>query len=148
MSDTSAFNKVFASETSQFLAPYEASVKSRSGSNSPPEVHGNNSASRSTNIPDTHNRHLMGVSVSQGELSNMAVSASLSLSADVADWNPFEDATPFNQLTEDHIFGAEFDKIRRGSQSSISNVKSRESLVMACTELGEDPFSSAPFSLP
>nr|CAD7573284.1 unnamed protein product [Timema californicum] len=65
MSDTSAFNKVFASETSQFLAPYEASVKSRSGSNSPPEGHGNNSASRSTNIPDTHNRHLMGVSVSQ-----------------------------------------------------------------------------------
>nr|CAD7428631.1 unnamed protein product [Timema monikensis] len=148
MSDTSAFNKVFASETSQFLAPYEASVKSHSGSNSPPEVHGNNSSSRSTNIPDTHNRHLMGVSVSQGELSSVAVSASLSLSADVADWNPFEDATPFNQLTEDHIFGAEFDKIRRGSQSSISNVKSRESLVMACTELGEDPFSSAPFSLP
>nr|CAD7257822.1 unnamed protein product [Timema shepardi] len=84
----------------------------------------------------------------KGELSSVAVSASLSLSADVADWNPFEDATPFNQLTEDHIFGAEFDKIRRGSQSSISNVKSRESLVMACTELGEDPFSSAPFSLP
>lgn len=71
-----------------------------------------------------------------------------SLSADVATWNPFEDVQPFNQLTEDHIFGAEFDKIRRGSNTSISGVKSRESLVMTYTELPEDPFESAPFSLP
>lgn len=71
-----------------------------------------------------------------------------SLSADVAAWNPFEDIQPFNQLTEDHIFGAEFDKIRRGSNTSISGVKSRESLVMTYTELPEDPFESAPFSLP
>lgn len=35
-----------------------------------------------------------------------------------ADWNPFEDPAPFSQMTEDHIFGAEFDKIKRGSQSS------------------------------
>lgn len=28
-------------------------------------------------------------------------------------WNPFEDTTPFNQVTEDHIFGAEFDRIRQ-----------------------------------
>lgn len=34
-------------------------------------------------------------------------------------WNPFEDPTPFSQMTEDHIFDAEFDSIRqRGSQSS------------------------------
>lgn len=33
-------------------------------------------------------------------------------------WNPFEEP-PFTQTTdEDHIFGAEFDKIKRGSQSS------------------------------
>lgn len=70
------------------------------------------------------------------------------MSADVAAWNPFEDVQPFNQLTEDHIFGAEFDKIRRGSNTSISGVKSRESLVMTYTELPEDPFESAPFSLP
>lgn len=43
-----------------------------------------------------------------------------SLSADVASWNPFEEATPFAQLTEDHIFGAEFDKIRQGSGSQSS----------------------------
>lgn len=33
-------------------------------------------------------------------------------------WNPFEDSANFSQLTEDHLFGQEFDKIRRGSQSS------------------------------
>lgn len=30
--------RVFANETSQFLAPYDASVKSRSGDATPPEV--------------------------------------------------------------------------------------------------------------
>jgi hypothetical protein len=44
-----------------------------------------------------------------------------SLVKNVAAWNPFEDeeGAPFSQLTEDHIFGAEFDKIRQeGSQTS------------------------------
>lgn len=41
------------------------------------------------------------------------------LRGEVAKWNPFEDPTPFSQMTEDHIFDAEFDAIRqRGSQSS------------------------------
>lgn len=62
-------------------------------------------------------RHLF-VSLLQGELSNAGTAGGRSLSADIADWNPFEDSTPFSQMTEDHIFGAEFDKIRRGSQSS------------------------------
>lgn len=53
---------MFANETSQFLAPYEASVKSRSGSDSPPENAIGNS-SRAANIPDSH-RHLVGVSAS------------------------------------------------------------------------------------
>ncbi|XP_023233377.1 BMP-2-inducible protein kinase-like [Centruroides sculpturatus] len=58
-------------------------------------------------------------------------------------WNPFEDG----QNSEDHLFGQEFDKIRRGSQSSISNVKSRESLVMSASDLiDSDPFGAAPFS--
>lgn len=70
------------------------------------------------------------------------------MTSDVATWNPFEDVQPFNQLTEDHIFGAEFDKIRRGSSSSISGVKSRESLVMSYNDPPDDPFESAPFSLP
>ena len=54
----------------------------------------------------------------QGELSNAGTASGRSLSANIADWNPFEDSTPFSQMTEDHIFGAEFDKIRKGSQSS------------------------------
>ncbi|XP_029840914.2 AP2-associated protein kinase 1 isoform X2 [Ixodes scapularis] len=56
-------------------------------------------------------------------------------------WNPFAD----DRMVEDHLFGQEFDKIRRGSQSSISNVKSRESLVMSSGDL-VDPFGAAPFS--
>ncbi|CAN7938216.1 unnamed protein product [Ixodes hexagonus] len=58
-------------------------------------------------------------------------------------WNPFADV--LDQMVEDHLFGQEFDKIRRGSQSSISNVKSRESLVMSSGDL-VDPFGAAPFS--
>jgi AP2-associated kinase len=125
--------RVFANETSQFLAPYEASVKSRSGSNSPPAP---SSHEQVSDPPDPPQRHLVGVSAShvsvhvantrgdsqergvQGELSNAAAGPGRSLSADVADWNPFEEP-PFSQMSEDHIFGAEFDKIRRGSQSSM-----------------------------
>ena len=40
------------------------------------------------------------------------------ISSEVRTWNPFNDAQPFSQMSEDHIFGAEFDRIRRGSQSS------------------------------
>ncbi|XP_011501176.1 PREDICTED: probable serine/threonine-protein kinase nek3 [Ceratosolen solmsi marchali] len=138
VSDTSAFNKVFANETSQFLAPYKASVKSRTEDISLPEV-----------LADI--KPVIGASASHvriGQLSNISGAEIRSLSADIAAWNPFEDVQPFNQLTEDHIFGAEFDKIRRGSKSSISGVKSRESLVMSYTEIPKDPFESAPFSLP
>lgn len=56
------------------------------------------------------------------------------MSADVADWNPFDQAS-FQK--ESDSFGAEFDMIRQ------DNVKSKENLVMT-----EDVFSSAPFSLP
>ncbi|XP_029174462.1 uncharacterized protein LOC114943061 isoform X3 [Nylanderia fulva] len=143
VSDTSAFNnghfdvhRAFATETNQFLAPYEASVKPRSDdAATPPEL-------------PSDTRPCIATSASHGELSSLMGSEGRSLSADVAAWNPFEDVQPFNQLTEDHIFGAEFDKIRRGSNTSISGVKSRESLVMTYTELPEDPFESAPFSLP
>ncbi|XP_012062779.1 PREDICTED: uncharacterized protein LOC105626079 [Atta cephalotes] len=139
VSDTSAFNKAFATETTQFLAPYEASVKPRSDDpTTPPEL-------------PSDTRPCIATSASHvrvGELSSLMGSEERSLSVDVATWNPFEDVQPFNQLTEDHIFGAEFDKIRRGSNTSISGVKSRESLVMTYTELPEDPFESAPFSLP
>ncbi|KAK5640382.1 hypothetical protein RI129_011193 [Pyrocoelia pectoralis] len=132
MSDTTAFNKVYATETSQFLAPYESSIKPRN-SESPPEL----PSSDFQMAPP-------GCSASSTDISHTTNADNRSLSADIADWNPFEEP-PFSQMTEDHIFGAEFDKIRRGSQSSIQGVKSRESLVMS---VSEDPFGSAPFSLP
>ncbi|XP_063910148.1 AP2-associated protein kinase 1 [Zophobas morio] len=132
MSDTTAFNKVYASETSQFLAPYESSMKSRSSDSPVQEV-----TARGPMVPP-------GVSASTADVNHPIAPDSRSLSADVADWNPFEEP-PFSQMTEDHIFGEEFDKIRRGSQSSIQGVKSRESLVMS---VSEDPFGCAPFSLP
>lgn len=58
-----------------------------------------------------------GSSASSSDVSHPIVADGRSLSADVADWNPFGEP-PFSQMTEDHIFGAEFDKIRKGSQSS------------------------------
>ncbi|XP_065160002.1 BMP-2-inducible protein kinase isoform X2 [Atheta coriaria] len=135
MSDTTAFNKVYATETSQFLAPFESSMKQRAGpaaEDSPVE--------EVSSAPKAQ----AGISASTTDVSRPIEPDNRSLSADVADWNPFGEP-PFSQITEDHIFGAEFDKIRRGSQSSIQGVKSRESLVMS---LSEDPFGSAPFSLP
>ncbi len=38
-------------------------------------------------------------------------------SMDLVDWNPFAEDT-FNELTEDAIFGREFDRIKSGSRSS------------------------------
>ncbi|ENN71441.1 hypothetical protein D910_09899 [Dendroctonus ponderosae] len=59
----------------------------------------------------------MGSSASTTDVSHVIGADSRSLSADVASWNPFEESTPFSQMTEDHIFGAEFDKIRQGTGS-------------------------------
>ncbi|CAL1548454.1 unnamed protein product [Lymnaea stagnalis] len=65
------------------------------------------------------------------------------LSADLLEWNPFGDDN-FGTETDDMMFGEEFDKIRRGSNTSISNVKSREDLVMSGSD-SSDPFCNAPF---
>lgn len=66
----------------------------------------------------------MGSSASSNDVSHPVGPDNRSLSADVADWNPFEEP-PFSQMSEDHIFGAEFDKIRRGSQSSMYEINLR-----------------------
>ncbi|XP_067673227.1 AP2-associated protein kinase 1-like [Haliotis asinina] len=68
------------------------------------------------------------------------------LSVDLSDWNPFGDDN-FGANSDDMMFGAEFDRIRRGSNTSISNVKSREDLVMSGSD-SSDPFSNAPFRKP
>lgn len=99
---------MYATETSQFLAPFESSMKQRAGpaaEDSPVE--------EVSSAPKAQ----AGISASTTDVSRPIEPDNRSLSADVADWNPFGEP-PFSQITEDHIFGAEFDKIRRGSQSS------------------------------
>lgn len=36
-------------------------------------------------------------------------------------WNPFEDSTPFDQMTEENIFEAEFDALRDRPSGMSSN---------------------------
>ncbi|BES87881.1 numb-associated kinase [Nesidiocoris tenuis] len=138
VSDTSAFNKAFTSETTQFLAPYEASK---------PKLEENDGKA----VSDSQ----LGSQVSAGpEFSAQGDVRCQSATVVPPHWNPFYEPESFSNATEDQIFGAEFDKIQRGSQSSIINVKSRESLVMAFNDLStgpaedDDPFGKAPFSLP
>ncbi|CAD5113895.1 DgyrCDS3054 [Dimorphilus gyrociliatus] len=67
------------------------------------------------------------------------------LSADMSDWNPFGNENSV-ELSDENVFAKEFDRIRRGSDSSISGVKSREDLVMSNPDITEeDPFGAAPF---
>lgn len=101
------FFRAYAAATSQFLAPFESSIKTR-GSDSPVTVEHDDTNRLVTSI---------GNSASTIELSHSAIQDSRSLSADIADWNPFEEV-PFMNMSEDHIFGAEFDKIRESSTSS------------------------------
>ncbi|XP_055616457.1 BMP-2-inducible protein kinase [Toxorhynchites rutilus septentrionalis] len=159
MSDTSAFNKAYTTETSQFLAPYDVSSNNYQPSGTSPENAGSEQNLHS--IPSTFesrssNPQLNPVHNQQQQ-----------------PWNPFGDPTPFSQMTEDHIFGEEFDKIRKqGSQGSLKtppeltsrhpslpqvlSFQSASTLPQApfspenITEdtPEDDPFSSAPFTLP
>ncbi|XP_073821090.1 numb-associated kinase isoform X2 [Musca autumnalis] len=178
VSDTSAFNKTFANETSQFLAPYDQSVKSRSGHVAETTVQANNYSGSNPGLfvapPQS--------SISNSELTTAAQTPQINrsairdtIAARVDVWNPFEEQ-PFSQMTEDNIFEAEFDKIRqRGSQGSINTKSASTTSTLTPTESNvigvgsnstvtptavsstttaagsnqqEDPFGSAPFSLP
>lgn len=105
VSDTSAFNKTYATETNQFLAPYdrsENSTQQRNDGLAPEQAQISTSVSSSELIGSSSNNN--------GSTNNNNKPA--------GKWNPFEDP-PFDQFTEDQMFGAEFDKIRQeGSQSS------------------------------
>uniref|UniRef100_A0A8D8UWY3 AP2-associated protein kinase 1 n=1 Tax=Cacopsylla melanoneura TaxID=428564 RepID=A0A8D8UWY3_9HEMI len=163
VSDTSAFNKIFADETSQFLAPYETSVK-RSEPCSPPNTGDpslyTNSVADGTlyispagpheSYPNINMNH-QPPSTQGGEVTTR------SLSTEVNNWNPFEDAAPFSQLSEDQFFGAEFDKIQRdvvpptGSSLQSETVPDGDSSLPPATSdpnPSPDPFSCAPFSVP
>lgn len=54
------------------------------------------------------------LSISSAELptAKIKISNRQSNNNEVLKWNPFEDPTPFNQMTEDHIYEAEFDTLR------------------------------------
>lgn len=162
MSDTSAFNKAYTTETSQFLAPYDVS-----SNNYQPAISGSGNGSE-------QNLHSIPASF-ESRSSNPQLNPPVS--AQQQPWNPFGDPTPFSQMTEDHIFGEEFDKIRKqGSQGSLKTPPESTSrhpslpLVQPIVQLQsvapplplqtqfspenipdtleDDPFSSAPFSLP
>ncbi|XP_001849106.2 uncharacterized protein LOC6039503 [Culex quinquefasciatus] len=106
-------------------------------------------------------------------LSNSNSEKSLVSPCSSSTWNPFGDPSPFSPnstLTEDQLFGAEFDKLRLegGSQTSIvtspeemkseqavswerqKELKQRFSLpaLNQVALVEEDPFGSAPFTLP
>ncbi|XP_052888652.1 AP2-associated protein kinase 1 [Anopheles moucheti] len=182
VSDTSAFNKAFATETSQFLAPFDQATNNfQPSSASPPGQHTTTSNGSNSSL----HKHPPGPAGGVGfesRVSNLASSSNPQLSQQrstssagaSSNWNPFGDPTPFAQMTEDHIFGEEFDKIReQGSQGSLKTppeVPRHSSLpliqmgsVPAAVQqaapfspenipdtLGDDddPFSSAPFSMP
>nr|XP_040218996.2 AP2-associated protein kinase 1 [Anopheles coluzzii] len=190
VSDTSAFNKAFATETSQFLAPFDQSTNNYQPSSSVSPSVGQTAASVGASMASGSNSSLHKQQQQQ-HASSLASSSnpqlfqqqrSTSSAGGSANWNPFGDPTPFAQMTEDHIFGEEFDKIReQGSQGSLKTppeVPRHSSLPLIQTAasaagnmaalstvqqaapfspenipdtLGDDeddPFSSAPFSLP
>nr|XP_014090472.1 uncharacterized protein YMR317W-like isoform X1 [Bactrocera oleae] len=180
VSDTSAFNKTFANETSQFLAPYDHSVKSRAshandanGGGGDDSLLVNAMANSGTNyggsnpglfLPAAQTLHMQGqgaaamsASISNAELTSAqalrsSIETNNSLAHTIVDavaanhasgsslgkrieaWNPFEEQ-PFGQMTEDHIFEAEFDKIRqRGSQGSITAKSASTTSTLTPTE--------------
>ncbi|KFB52772.1 AGAP002469-PA-like protein [Anopheles sinensis] len=201
VSDTSAFNKAFATETSQFLAPYEQSTYNNdnqpvASDGTPPVTLGSNGSLHKQHQQQQQQQYssISGVAASVFETRSASLAASSnpqlnhqqpaqhrSASSGGSNWNPFGDPTPFAQMTEDLIFGEEFDKIRQqGSQGSLQTpplevvprhsslpliqgtmLPGGRSLSSATVQAPaaqfspenipdelEDPFSSAPFSLP
>ncbi|EDW55685.1 GM17048 [Drosophila sechellia] len=171
VSDTSAFNKTFANETSQFLAPFNNNLAAMGD--------GQQTLASATSNPGIYaSSTANSAAVSISELMKPGQTA---VEKRVDSWNPFEEEQPFSQMTEDHIFEAEFDKIRqRGSQGSITAKSASTTSTLTPTEqipsavvapvtsapgavppppiaaavsphpsqVSEDPFGSAPFSLP
>ncbi|XP_039228843.1 AP2-associated protein kinase 1 isoform X4 [Drosophila yakuba] len=171
VSDTSAFNKTFANETSQFLAPFNNNLAAMGDG---PQTLA--TAASNPGIYASATANSSAVSISE-----LMKPGQAPVEKRVEAWNPFEEEQPFSQMTEDHIFEAEFDKIRqRGSQGSITAKSASTTSTLTPTEqipsavvapvtavsgavppppitaavsphpsqVSEDPFGSAPFSLP
>lgn len=64
-------------------------------------------------LPTTEfSKKLFSSDVDIGDAVATEPTSATSRSKENVQWNPFEDPTPFNQMTEDHIIEAEFDAIR------------------------------------
>ncbi|XP_039483317.1 AP2-associated protein kinase 1 isoform X3 [Drosophila santomea] len=171
VSDTSAFNKTFANETSQFLAPFNNNLAAMGDG---PQTLATAASNPGIYASATANSSVVSIS-------ELMKPGQAPVEKRVEAWNPFEEEQPFSQMTEDHIFEAEFDKIRqRGSQGSITAKSASTTSTLTPTEqipsavvapvtavsgavppppiaaavsphpslVSEDPFGSAPFSLP
>ncbi|XP_063697673.1 uncharacterized protein LOC134828621 [Culicoides brevitarsis] len=162
VSDTSAFNKTYATETNQFLAPYDRSENTvRNLDNTTPSAFPPGSAPQmASSVSSEVITHTNAAATNNGSNNN-----NNEITAEKPPgrkWNPFEDP-PFD---EDVLFGAEFDKIRQeGSQTSDKSLKTPPekpvsqtvAAVAPVTQLPQvqnivlddtDPFGAAPFSLP
>ncbi|XP_067929293.1 AP2-associated protein kinase 1-like isoform X2 [Watersipora subatra] len=92
------------------------------------------------NVSDTS---VISIGTSNSAFRGLVKSSSVEGASD-RHWNPFADES--DSISDDVMFGQEFDRLRCGSQSSIQNVKSREDLVMFENgNLPQDPFGAAPF---
>jgi len=68
------------------------------------------------------------------------------LSKKIGGWNPFEDTVNFGAISEDMLFGAEFDRMRNGNQAAnVPESMAHQSSVNSMLPR-RDPFGSAPFS--
>lgn len=124
------FRRTFANETTQFLAPYQVSQQKNSqcfDADFAAATTGVDATvagpAHSSSSPPPHSSALPAASMSSIEQSMHTRSSERAgepgIRKKLGKWNPFEDPTPFSQMTEDHIFDAEFDAIRqRGSQNS------------------------------
>lgn len=206
LSDTTAFNRVYATETNEFLAPYEVSQKNRnrtdetiSQSSSTISTGGSNNVPATEFSKTTLNQSYTETIKSSDNIFNVHVKTSISatdvqknnsdidvnlvgsqqrienaLKNKVSKWNPFEDPTPFNLMTEDNIFDAEFDAIRKRSSQDLKSLPidtgirdlspiaaadkphqfttpratSNPQTATSTPNITDDPFASAPFSLP
>lgn len=106
------FFRTFANETNEFLAPYEASHKGRLNLSFGP-VSIPHFSSETAEITEQFSSVQLKPSNSSADLPlSREKKSTKPVSNAPLQWNPFEDSTPFDQMTEDHIYEAEFDALR------------------------------------
>merc|ERR1711874_262134 len=120
------------------------------------------------NASDTQAFHNMVHGSDNNPFLNNCTGEFSSIQARTAGWNPFEDQVSFGSMSEDNIFGAEFDRMRNGNfptggswgpdggygcvstQAGVSGIPTTTTTTTttsAPTAQRIDPFGSAPFAL-